>query len=316
MKEKCKICRTESEVRDVQSSFNKKIECPKCGSYYMDRSLYDDFEGYRISEIDKAKISSILKSNLLLHPHNSIVITNNLDKKEAGLVYIKIESLIESFPNQFVERADMALLNMEKLTTYAGERINLEEKDSNILMLDSFSPESEQYMYNFLKQKGYVSDVGSTFGVISLIIAPDGWSRLGELRTKLISPENNVFVAMWFNPEMETIYQKAIGPAIDECGYKAIKINNVEHNNKIDDEIIAAINRSKFIICDFTGHRGGVYYEAGYAKGLGLPVIWMCKKTAIDELHFDTRQFNHIVWESEEDLKVKLINRIRATILE
>lgn len=46
-------------------------------------------------------------------------------------------------------------------------------------------------------------------------------------------------------------------------------IGSKEHSNKIDDEIIGEIRRSAFIVADFTGHRGGVYFEAGFAMGLG-----------------------------------------------
>ena len=91
-----------------------------------------------------------------------------------------------------------------------------------------------------------------------------------------------------------------------------------EHTNKIEDEIIAEIRRSRFIVADFTqgdsGPRGGVYYEAGFAHGLGLPVIFTCKEGDKDELHFDTNHYNHIVWTTPEDLREKLKNRIRAVI--
>jgi len=60
--------------------------------------------------------------------------------------------------------------------------------------------------------------------------------------------------------------------------------------------------------------RGGVYFEAGFAMGLGIPVIWTVRKDQIEQVHFDTRQYNHIVYDSPEDLKQKLCNRIRATI--
>ena len=55
--------------------------------------------------------------------------------------------------------------------------------------------------------------------------------------------------------------------------------------NSIDDEIIAEIRRSWFVVADFTcgtvPHegkevaipRGGVYYEAGFAQGLNVPLI-------------------------------------------
>lgn len=81
------------------------------------------------------------------------------------------------------------------------------------------------------------------------------------------------------------------------------------------DQIIAEIRRSKFLIADFTGHRGGVYFEAGFALGLGLPVIWTCRKDNLENLHFDIRQYNFIDWETGEELQERLTNRIQATIL-
>lgn len=68
------------------------------------------------------------------------------------------------------------------------------------------------------------------------------------------------------------------------------------------------------MIADFTGNRNGVYFEAGFAMGLGIPVIWTCRKDHIDNVHFDTRQYNHIVWETPEELREKLTYRIEATI--
>ena len=119
---------------------------------------------------------------------------------------------------------------------------------------------------------------------------------------------------MNFNPKFDYIFTEAIEPACDACGFKAIKVSLVEHNEKICDKIIAEIKTSRFLISDFTDPRHGVYFEAGYAHGLGLPVIWTCKKGEEDKLHFDTRQYNHIIWDDAKDLKEKLINRIKATV--
>jgi len=40
----------------------------------------------------------------------------------------------------------------------------------------------------------------------------------------------------------------------------------------------------------------------------------MCRADQLSEnmLHFDVRQYNFIAWESQEDAKTKLLNRIRA----
>ena len=62
------------------------------------------------------------------------------------------------------------------------------------------------------------------------------------------------------------------------------------------------------------GARGGVYYETGFAHGLGIPVIFTCQKNGLDEVHFDTRQYNHIVWETPEELRNQLAKRIAAVL--
>ncbi len=58
----------------------------------------------------------------------------------------------------------------------------------------------------------------------------------------------------------------------------------------------------------------GVYFEAGYALGLGIPVFWSVHKKEVSCVHFDTKQYNHIVWENEKDLADKLYHFIIAII--
>ena len=89
----------------------------------------------------------------------------------------------------------------------------------------------------------------------------------------------------------------------------------MEFNDKICDEIIAHIRKAKFVIADVTQHKTGVYFEAGFAMGLGKPVIWTCKEEDLEKVHFDTRQYNHIFWKDENDLYERLTRRIQATII-
>ncbi len=117
---------------------------------------------------------------------------------------------------------------------------------------------------------------------------------------------------------MDEAFDQGIKPAIEGTGYKPLRIDQKEHVNKIDDEIIAELRRSRFVVADFThgedGARGGVYYEAGFAHGLERPVFFTCRKDKMKTLHFDTNHFNHIVWTDPADLREKLKNRILAVI--
>lgn len=112
-----------------------------------------------------------------------------------------------------------------------------------------------------------------------------GFERMEALETS--APQTRqVFVAMWFDQSMDAAFDSGFDPAITDAGYRALRIDRKEHGNKIDDEIIAEIRRSRFVVADFTCEtvgmngsaralaRGGVYYEAGFAQGLGIPVIW------------------------------------------
>ena len=78
---------------------------------------------------------------------------------------------------------------------------------------------------------------------------------------------------MWFDDSTLDAWEKGLKKGISDAGYAPLRISMKEHVNKICDEIISEIKRSRFIVADYTGHRGGVYYEAGFAAGLGLPVI-------------------------------------------
>jgi hypothetical protein len=143
------------------------------------------------------------------------------------------------------------------------------------------------------------------------------WTYIEDRRARQVSSIQG-FVAMWFSPLMEVVYEKGFALAIRESGYQPMRIDRKEHINKIDDEIIAEIRRSRFLVADFTSEpnqpRGGVYFEAGFALGLNIPVVWTCREDLVEQLHFDIRQFNQIVWTDPEDLHQKLKNRIGAVL--
>ena len=74
------------------------------------------------------------------------------------------------------------------------------------------------------------------------------------------------------------------------------------------------IKNSRFVVADATDQRPGVYFEAGYAMGLGLPVLWSVREDDLQNVHFDARQYNYIIWRAAEDLEQQLYNRVSAVI--
>jgi nucleoside 2-deoxyribosyltransferase len=147
------------------------------------------------------------------------------------------------------------------------------------------------------------------------IITVEGWRRVDALRER--QPlSRQAFVAMSFAKDLDDAWVNGFQPGIEDTKfYTAVRVDRLEYNEKIDDRIVAEIRRSSLVVADFTGNRPGVYFEAGYALGLGLTVIWTCRQDCIDAVHFDTRQYNHIVWTTPAELRSRLSDRIAATAL-
>ncbi|MDD5698252.1 MAG: hypothetical protein PHH77_06505 [Victivallaceae bacterium] len=122
------------------------------------------------------------------------------------------------------------------------------------------------------------------------------------------------FVAMSFDKDLEDIFSLGIQPGVSTLGYEVIRVDKVAHNDKIDSKICELINQSRFVIADFTRQRNGVYYEAGYAKGLGLPVIQTCEHSDFSNLHFDIKTIHTIRYQTAAELKNLLQDHVEKSI--
>ena len=182
---------------------------------------------------------------------------------------------------------------------------------------ESTKIEEVLFLVDSLESQGWLSPDGQAIGSLRYSITVEGYSYLAEI-DHAVTDSAQAFVAMWFGKSMDEVWRKGLQPAIRDAGYEALRIDQKEHLNKVDDEIIAEIRRSRFLVADFTqgetGPRGGVYYEAGFAHGLNIPVVFTCRKDALEKIHFDTRQYPHIVWKTPEELRDSLAERISAVL--
>lgn len=219
-----------------------------------------------------------------------------------------IEQFIQGLPKYTpLEKLDNLLELMGRMSPALGEYTSF-KRDRDYPLLIARSVDEIEFLLTELLSLRYID--GTHDGSF---LTMTGWWRLEEI-TKKGRLSNRAFVAMWLNKTMDDLYTNAIEPAIRDAGYDPLRIDRHEHVNRIDDEIIAQIRRSRFMVADFTGQRYGVYFEAGMMIGLGRTVIWLCDKRELDEgkLHFDVRPFNFIDYESAEDARKRRYIRILA----
>jgi hypothetical protein len=219
-----------------------------------------------------------------------------------------IARLIAAVPKYTpLEKLDNLLELMGRMSPQLGKDTTF-NADRDYPLLIAHNSEEIRFLFAELMKRGHLD--GTHDGVF-LTLA--GWDRVEQIK-RAGRASNRAFVAMWFDKNVVALYDDAIEPAIREAGYDPLRIDKHEHVNRIDDEIIGQIKRARFMVADFTGQRYGIYFEAGMMLGLGRTVIWMCDKKELDEgkLHFDVRQFNFIAYESSEDAKKRLYDRILA----
>ena len=237
-----------------------------------------------------------------------------------------IEAAKNTEPMSVHERADRLLRFISEFAKPLGTTYDLRQQNPGLYAWSESTEERELgHLLDYLIKKGWLEElprVGQrylgSYSIPDIVrLTTDGYVRIADVTTNTDSSQ--AFVAMWFNPTMNEVYDNAIAPAIGEAGYKPYRIDRDDYLGKVEDKIIAEIRRSRFLVADFTsddGVRGGVYYEAVFAEGLSLRVIPMCKKGKVDNdpnyLHFDTSHLNHILWSDASDLKEQLKNRILA----
>jgi hypothetical protein len=293
----CYICATGAQRKIGPDQH--LIICPRCGAYGITRNAIHSWQK-TVDEHPENKRFVSNTSSWLLRNANTLIGTDTIRN-----IFLKLN------PPNFHEQSNILLLELEKRTDFAGHYFKFDLDWPQWLSLCYCNNKGEFIeLLKFLSEEGRIKEErAEKFGTYK--ITPKGWAYLEDL--KKVRPDSlQGFVAMSFDPSMDDIYKQGLFPGIDDAGYKPYRVDAEEHLDKIDDRIIAQIRRSRFVVADFTGQKAGVYFEAGYALGLGIPVLWTCRRDEVEKLHFDIRQYNCIFWSSAAELREKLQYRIEA----
>ena len=126
------------------------------------------------------------------------------------------------------------------------------------------------------------------------------------------------FVAMKYSADMVPYYDEGIAKAVEDNGFRPIRVDreHADSEQTINDFIIASIKQSRFCVADLTHQSHGAYFEAGYALGRGLKVIYTCHEKDWKKLHFDVKSFQVLKYASVEELREKLSLKIQAFVLD
>lgn len=163
----------------------------------------------------------------------------------------------------------------------------------------------------------FVSDGGD---IIDATLLLEGWKHFKSLQER--NPESKqIFMAMEFNEEAENFVNTHLKPLTKEMGFELKLLKEIiNEKSLIDDKLRVEIKKSRLLICDLTHGNQGAYWEAGYAEGLGIHVLYICHKKVLNSRskkkrpHFDVNHQEIFPWEDNESSITDFKEKLKAKI--
>lgn len=158
------------------------------------------------------------------------------------------------------------------------------------------------------------------YQLIKATLSVSGWAHV-EALLREAKDSRKAFMAMKFgDPELDILFKDYFKLAVLQAGFNLQRLDDEPRAGLIDDRMRLEIRISRFLIADLTHGNAGAYWEAGYAEGLGRPVIYTCRKDVFDDEkkrpHFDTNHHLTVIWDPAalDDAMTQLKTVIRVTL--
>lgn len=281
------------------------IDCHRCGLFEVTNSL--------LSSLPRKLEGNESRRAVLSHAMHRM-------RRDSGKPVVLTTDIVKRLPDMKLpsptEQAETLILRLGEKSA-ASEYHNVMTPDYGSA-IGAIGHEGLKFIVEHLVSEG-VLQRGPRSGV-SLIarLTFKGWQRFDELKRGKAAGMK-AFMAMKFNePELDRVFNEAFVPAAAEAGFRLAKLDDEPRAGLIDDRMRTEIRTSRFVIADLTHQNAGAYWEAGFAEGLGKPVIYTCGSKEFRDrgTHFDTNHHHTVQWSVEniEQASKLLKATIRATL--
>lgn len=273
-------------------------------------AAYNALQGRPAEETERRLISFVLADTKAAHDHGRILNSRLLswDTKDA------------TFVPEPVHMADVVIL----VRGYSGTKRAAwwaRYARKPLLPVATFQGAAreiyDQELNDFEKRYGSTADILDFQGLNS---GTRDWTKLAgavvSLAENLTTP-NKALVIMSYtdkepvSTELDNAFESFTG-ACEIYKYKCQRVNETNtKDNSIVAEILRKISDAAFVIADLTELKQNVFFELGYARGLGKKVIATAKEGT--ELPFDVKDIPVTFWQpnNPKGLKEKLKERIQ-----
>lgn len=262
----------------------------------------DGFYSLLIDSYDAINSFPYQKKRNLFHIVSAYIREQTDCNEKVTLSIDDLESIANSpdIPVTIEDKGNRLLQYLYRHSSAPGEPVVIHPLSSNYNL--TYSPNQQELVYiiDKLRNEHLLTREGLTFQ-----LTETGWSE-ADAERKNLKPCS---VLISNEEDLRTEWLARLLPKIEQHGYlpRLLTHEKTQNSEKYSLEMIAD---SKLIIADLTGQAPEVYFAAGYALGLNIPLIWTVNSSAADKLPVKIQEIRPIVWDTVEELAVFLQQRL------
>jgi len=305
----CPICNSVLTSPSVTVGNRNKLSCPRCGVFKLSNEVVDDLDLILTKHKDaEAKISHALRRA----QENNSEVEFSIDA---------IDVIIEKPLPRPREQADFLIRWIAENIPGPGETLTVAPETHMGIIGAKTLAGFGLIVKSLLSDELITGLPGRVLGVNgegNITLTLKGWEHYENLREGA-GKYRKAFMAMKFgDSQLDGVFHHVFKPSAKQAGFDLFALNEVLRAGLIDDRLRVEIQASDFLVADLTHENAGAYWEAGYAEGMGKPVIYTCekKKFESEKSHFDTNHHLTVLWDETDLSKAgeQLKAAIRATL--
>jgi hypothetical protein len=283
----------------------ERITCPRCGRYDLDGSFAVVLPRFAKEEPLRAAVMS------------HVIRRAQVGSKPPFLDASLWESTVANVqPPSPAEQAENLILWLGSTNRAPGEYAEIGMIHRAVV--GALSDSNFMWLLDHLIKRGLLDGLLHSNGAAATL-SFEGWAAFEQLQRESPRQTRRAFMAMLYgDPLVDKVFLSCFKPAVARTGFELFRLDEEPQAGLIDDRLRLEIRRSRFLVADLTRGSNGAYWEAGYAEGLGKPVIYTCERGEFQKrgTHFDTNHLHTVIWE-EPDLQTagdRLALTIRTTL--
>lgn len=308
---KCILCGVNATVNEQDNASRTIYNCQKCGVFVVSDLIADQVHQHG------SELAAYFTSRKLAGINEIVLISFDKAVKDKDYVQLTVEQILSQFPKSFSEMADMILLNLTRMSSFAGEEIQVDGLGMcSLFYVRKANYDALSFVIKSLQKFGLleVNYHGNTFFPCGVIVSPKGWDRISQLE----NGQTDQDIALIYLPPKDddnaAVFRKVAKKAAKECGYQVAEMGGAGSNPLIGHELLAQLKCCRFLICDLTAATGSSHYAVAVAQTLKKATVLTCHHSHMEKLEFDTAQVCVLSWADEKALYLEILNAIRALV--